>query len=150
MTTGLDRALLDRLKKLESEEDSFSLVGDLPAMRLLIVWRRVTVYRRDPADYEGLLGRALPPWRRLWLPFELDFDELAAAADIPTRRHAQTEAERAMSLLWVYPDNSANAFALELAIRTYKSRLEKTTQAGNVADLRKRLSLVEARLGGGK
>lgn len=142
-TSGLDRALLDRLKRLEREEDALPLVGDLPAMRLVIVWDRVTIYKRSPEETADLRGRVLTPWRRLWLPFELDYNELAIAADIPTERFARQEAERAVALLWVYPDNTVNAHALRLAVDTYRSRMHKTSTYA----LAQRLAKLEKRLG---
>lgn len=147
MTPGLDRTLLAQLKRLETEEDALPLAGDLPAMRLVLVWRRVTIYNRDPADYRGQLDRSLAPWRRLWLPFELDFAELAAAADIPSERLAEQEAERAMSLLWVYPDNSTHAHAHALAVSTYRARIAQNTRAGGTAELSRKVGLLENRLG---
>ncbi|MBK8233024.1 MAG: hypothetical protein IPK72_21175 [Candidatus Eisenbacteria bacterium] len=150
MTPGLDRTLLQQLKRLEAEEDALPLAGDLPAMRLVLVWRRITIYNRAPDDYRDLLNRSLAPWRRLWLPFELDYAELAAAADIPTERLAREEAERAMSLLWVYPDNTTHAHAHNLAAETYKARIAQNTRAGSMANLARKIGLIEARLGLGK
>lgn len=147
--TGLDTRLLETLRKCEREEDALPVSGDLPALRLLIVWHRVTIYTRRPFEYEDELGgycsRSLSPARRLWLPFEVDSREVAVASDIPTEALARQEVERLQNLLLVYPDNTTHAAALKLAVETYRARNARLLRAPG--DLAKRLSLVEQKLG---
>lgn len=146
---GLDKTLLANLKKVEREEDALPITGDLPALRLVIVWHRVSIYSRHPLEYEEESRKydtkSLATWRRLWLPFEVDYEEAAVAADIPTAELAKQETARLQSLLLVYPDHSTHTHAMSLAVNTYRSRNMRATRFSEIG---KRLTLIEQRLGG--
>lgn len=123
-------ALLDEIKSEASKSDIVRLVGDLASMRLILVWPRVSIIHRSDSEIEKNHDRALPRWRRLWLGYDVDFWEIEALADIPTERDAKRILMTAQALFWVYPDNTVNIFAHQLAQATMTNRVINASKKG--------------------
>ncbi len=116
--------LIAELKTKEQNSDCAALIGNLPTMRLILIWPKIELRLPDgPADYPTEVRMTV---RRIWIGVEIDYeamDEISKAARIPftkVREHL-IEAQRSC---WIYPDGTVHEFAHRLSIATM-ARLAK-------------------------
>ena len=100
-----------KLKRTESKNDVVPLIGNLPSMRLILVWPKVELCTPDEIEVADPPGNTI---KLLWFGIELDFVSLAEMTRTPISVIKQHVREAQLHR-WIYPDGSVHAHALELA-----------------------------------
>ncbi|MBU0691540.1 hypothetical protein KKH18_06970 [bacterium] len=115
ITRAARLARLAQLRQTEAKSDVYPLIGNLPTMRLILVWPKLALDL--PEAYESNEPNAARALDDLWAGIILDYPALADSARIPLSVIKQHVRE-AQVHRWIYPDGSIHAHALELARAT--------------------------------
>ncbi len=115
VTPELRAKLVATAKARENKEDIVSLVGNLPSMRLILIWPTVNI--QVPEGEARNMSNLMRDCRKIWLGVELDYEDISNTARIPYSVVKEHVFEAQMNL-WIYPDNTVHQYAKELAKAT--------------------------------